>query len=54
MTSDRAYRKAVGLLEVHGEVARQRGMQFDPQIADLFLKVPEEVWLQVRDSVEAK
>jgi response regulator RpfG family c-di-GMP phosphodiesterase len=52
MTSDRAYRKAVGLSEVRAEVSRQRGQQFDPQIADLFLKVPEGVWLQVRDSVE--
>jgi len=54
MTSDRAYRKAVGLSEVRAEVARQRGWQFDPQIADLFLKVPEGVWLQIRDSVEPR
>jgi putative nucleotidyltransferase with HDIG domain len=52
MTSDRAYRKAVGLSEVRAEVARQRGRQFDPQIADLFLKIPETHWQQVRDSVE--
>jgi putative nucleotidyltransferase with HDIG domain len=52
MTSDRAYRKAMGLSEVRAEVSRQRGEQFDPQIADLFLKVPEGVWLEVRDSVE--
>jgi putative nucleotidyltransferase with HDIG domain len=54
MTSDRAYRKAVGLSEVRAEVGRQRGLQFDPQIADLFLRVPEGVWLQVRDSVEQR
>jgi putative nucleotidyltransferase with HDIG domain len=52
MTSDRAYRKAVALSEVRAEVARQRGRQFDPQVADLFLKVPERLWQQVRDSVE--
>jgi len=51
MTSDRAYRKALGLSEVHAEVTRQRGLQFDPQIADLFLKVPQRAWQQVRDSV---
>ena len=51
MTSNRAYRRAVGLPEVHAEVTRQRGLQFDPQVADLFLKVPENVWQQVRDSV---
>ncbi|HXX21536.1 MAG TPA: HD domain-containing phosphohydrolase [Terriglobia bacterium] len=54
MTSDRAYRKALGLSEVRAEVARHRGWQFDPQIADLFLKVPEGVWLQIRDSIEPK
>ena len=54
MTSDRAYRKAVGLSEVRAEVTCQRGSQFDPQITDLFLKVPEGVWLQIRDSVEPR
>ena len=52
MTSDRAYRKAVGLSEVRAEVGRQRGTQFDPQVTDLFLKVPERAWLQIRDAVE--
>jgi putative nucleotidyltransferase with HDIG domain len=52
MTSDRAYRKAVGLSEVRAEVKRQQGTQFDPQVADLFLRVPETAWLQIRDSVE--
>jgi response regulator RpfG family c-di-GMP phosphodiesterase len=52
MTSDRSYRKAVGLSEVYAEVSRERGQQFDPQIADLFLKTPEAAWQQVRDSLE--
>jgi response regulator RpfG family c-di-GMP phosphodiesterase len=51
MTSDRTYRKATGLSEVYAEVSRERGMQFDPQIADLFLKTPEQVWQQIRDSL---
>jgi putative nucleotidyltransferase with HDIG domain len=50
MTSDRTYRKALALSDVQAEVARQRGRQFDPQIADLFLKIPEEVWKRVRAS----
>jgi HD-GYP domain-containing protein (c-di-GMP phosphodiesterase class II) len=52
MTSDRVYRKATGLREVYAEVSRERGTQFDPQIADLFLKTPEGVWQQVRDSLD--
>jgi HD-GYP domain-containing protein (c-di-GMP phosphodiesterase class II) len=51
MTSDRVYRKATGLPEVYAEVARQRGKQFDPVLADLFLRTPERVWQQVRDSL---
>jgi putative nucleotidyltransferase with HDIG domain len=52
VTSDRAYRKAKGLPEVYAEVSRGRGMQFDPQIADLFLKTPQGVWLQIRASLD--
>jgi len=52
MTSDRVYRKATGLPEVYAEVSRERGTQFDPQIADLFLKTPQGVWQQLRDSLD--
>ena len=52
MTSDRAYRKARGLPEVYAEVSRERGVQFDPQVADLFLKTPQGVWQQIRDSLD--
>jgi response regulator RpfG family c-di-GMP phosphodiesterase len=52
MTSNRTYRKAVGLCEVYEEVSRQRGKQFDPQIADLFLKTPKGEWQEVRASLE--
>jgi HD-GYP domain-containing protein (c-di-GMP phosphodiesterase class II) len=51
MTSDRVYRKASELSAVYAEVARERGKQFDPMIADLFLKTPERVWQEVRDSL---
>ena len=54
VTSDRAYRKARGLPEVYAEVSRERGMQFDPQIADLFLKTPQGVWQQIRDSLDER
>ena len=51
MTSDRIYRKATELSAVYAEVDRQRGKQFDPMIADLFLKTPQRVWQDVRDSL---
>lgn len=52
MTSDRTYRKAPGFSEVLEVVVRQRNRQFDPQVADMFLKIPEAVWKRVRVSVE--
>jgi HD-GYP domain-containing protein (c-di-GMP phosphodiesterase class II) len=40
MTTDRPYRKALGEKEVRAELARLRGMQFDPQICDVLLNSP--------------
>jgi putative nucleotidyltransferase with HDIG domain len=37
MTSDRPYRKAMTAVEVHAEIVRMRGRQFDPTIADAIL-----------------
>jgi putative two-component system response regulator len=43
MTNDRPYRRARPLEEALIEVARQRGRQFDPEVADAFLRVHEEI-----------
>ena len=37
MTTDRPYRRAMGLEQVRAEFIRQRGKQFDPQICDRLL-----------------
>jgi len=52
MTSDRFYRKAPGFAAVREEVPRCSGTQFDPRIAEVFLRVSEEVWVEMRTSVE--
>ncbi len=59
MTSDRSYRKGPGFEAARAEVHRCSGKQFDPQIVELFLKIPSATWMQVReeagkDSVMAK
>jgi len=59
MTSDRTYRKGPGFEAAQTEIQRCSGMQFDPHIVELFLKVPVATWRQVReeagsDSVVAK
>jgi putative nucleotidyltransferase with HDIG domain len=40
MTSDRPYRRAMSVEDARAEVARCRGTQFDPDVADAFSRVP--------------
>jgi len=53
MTSDRLYRKALGFDAVRAEVERSSGTQFDPRVAELFLSVPEQTWMEIRLSAES-
>jgi len=48
MTTDRSYRKGPGLEAARAEIQRCSGKQFDPHIAELFLKIPAATWTQVR------
>lgn len=41
MTTDRPYRKALGEAEVRAELAKFRGIQFDPEICDSLLRSPD-------------
>ena len=42
MTSDRSYRKAIPQDVVRSEIERGRGVQFDPKVADIMLKIIDE------------
>ena len=42
MTSDRAYRRALPHEVAVGEIERCAGTQFDPRLADAFVKLMEE------------
>jgi len=44
MTSDRPYRRALPFTSVINEIIKFRGIQFDPEIADLFLSIPRKQW----------
>ncbi|HEV2423348.1 MAG TPA: HD domain-containing phosphohydrolase [Terriglobia bacterium] len=48
MTSDRPYRSALPFEAAHSEIERESGQQFDPDIARLFLEIPEAVWRKIR------
>lgn len=44
MTSDRPYRKALPFQAVVDEVVRCRGLQFDPELVDVFLTIEKVEW----------
>src|ERR1700732_3336322 len=51
MTSDRPYRKGTTLAAATEEIVRCAGKQFDPQIVDVFLAVPNETWSELRTEI---
>ena len=51
MISDRPYRKALPLSHARSEIKRCSGTQFDPQVVDVFMAIPEEHWLELRENL---
>lgn len=52
MLSDRPYRKALGVDHARKEVKRCSGTQFDPKVVEVFLSLPESIWLELRESAQ--
>lgn len=52
MLSDRPYRKALGVDYARKEVKRCSGTQFDPKVVEVFLSLPESIWLELRENVQ--
>lgn len=53
MISDRPYRHAQPLATAREEIKRCSGSQFDPRVVDVFLAMPEDVWMRLhRDGGE--
>jgi HD-GYP domain-containing protein (c-di-GMP phosphodiesterase class II) len=48
MTSDRPYRAGLSFAAARDEIARQSGRQFDPDVVQVFLTIPEQVWRKMR------
>lgn len=48
MTSDRPYRKGTTFTIATKEIAQCAGKQFDPQIVEIFLAMPEQTWSELR------
>ena len=51
MTSNRPYRDALPFSVARGEIIRESGRQFDPQVVHAFLTIPEQRWEQIRLNV---
>jgi HD-GYP domain-containing protein (c-di-GMP phosphodiesterase class II) len=51
MISDRPYRKALPLSHARGEIKRCSGTQFDPQVVEVFMGIPEEHWIELRENL---
>ncbi len=44
ITSDRPYRRASSFESAREAIRRGSGSQFDPEVVDAFLKIPEDIW----------
>lgn len=54
MTSDRPYRKALPFDTAWQEIVRCSGTQFDPEVVRLFLKVPKERWIAIKEEIDKR
>jgi putative nucleotidyltransferase with HDIG domain len=56
ITSDRPYRKATSFAAARLEIKRCSGTQFDPQVVDVYLSLPDQLWedLRAEITVQAK
>jgi putative nucleotidyltransferase with HDIG domain len=54
ITSDRPYRKARGFDLAREEILRCSGTQFDPAVVEVFLKIPNELWQELRSEISGQ
>ena len=49
MISDRPYRRALPMPHAREEIKRCSGSQFDPEVVKVFLSIPEQHWIELRE-----
>jgi putative nucleotidyltransferase with HDIG domain len=54
ITSDRPYRAKQSVAAAREEIQRWSGRQFDPQVVQVFLKMPENIWTDLRNEINTK
>jgi putative nucleotidyltransferase with HDIG domain len=51
MISDRPYRRALPMSHAREEIRRCSGSQFDPAVVDVFMSIPEQHWIELRENL---
>jgi putative nucleotidyltransferase with HDIG domain len=54
ITSDRPYRRARTFDVAREEILRCSGTQFDPAVVEVFLKIPNELWHELRNEITGR
>jgi putative nucleotidyltransferase with HDIG domain len=54
ITSDRPYRAAQTVAAARAEIQAWSGRQFDPQVVQTFLSMPENIWSDLRREIDAQ
>ena len=51
MISDRPYRKALPMTHAREEIRRCAGTQFDPKVVEVFMSIPDQHWIELRQNL---
>jgi putative nucleotidyltransferase with HDIG domain len=51
MISDQPYRRALPISHAREEIRRCAGTQFDPKIVEVFISIPEQNWVELRQNL---
>ena len=51
ITSDRPYRKAATFAQARAEIKRCAGTQFDPEVVEVYLSLPDQLWEDLRAEI---
>lgn len=54
ITSDRPYRKAKSFTAARAEIKRCAGTQFDPNVVEVYLSLPDQIWEDLRAEITHK
>jgi len=54
ITSDRPYRSATSFGTARSEIRKNSGTQFDPQVVEVFLQMPDRLWEDLRAEIQGE